>query len=139
MPDSEMRNGDVRARDIPSPIKAPRWFDPRGRDAGSWAFILNRLTGLGLTFYLGLHLVVLNKLAQGPQVYDEFIAFSQSLLIKIGEVILIAAVLFHGLNGLRLTLHAFGVGIRRQKQLFVFALAGTIFISIAFAMRVFGR
>jgi succinate dehydrogenase cytochrome b subunit len=139
MPDSEMRNGDVRARDIPSPVKAPRWFDPRGRDAGSWAFILNRLTGLGLTFYLGLHLVVLNKLAQGPQAYDEFIAFSQSLLIKIGEVILIAAVLFHGLNGLRLTLHAFGIGIRRQKQLFFCSLLGTIFISIAFAMRVFGK
>ena len=50
----EMRNGDVRARDIPSPVKAPRWFDPRGRDAGSWAFILNRLTGLGLTFYARL-------------------------------------------------------------------------------------
>ena len=139
MPDSEIRKGDVRARDIPSPVKAPRWFDPRGRDAGSWAFILNRLTGLGLTFYLGLHLVVLNKLAQGPQAYDEFIAFSQSLLIKIGEVILIAAVLFHGLNGLRLTLHAFGIGIRRQKQLFFCSLLGTIFISIAFAMRVFGK
>ena len=116
-----MRNGDVRAKGHSFSGKGPRWFDPRGRDAGSWAFILNRLTGLGLTFYLGLHLVVLNKLAQGPQAYDEFIAFSQSLLIKIGEVILIAAVLFHGLNGLRLTLHAFGIGIRRQKQLFLFS------------------
>ena len=135
MPDSEMRNGDVRARDIPSPIKAPRWFDPRGRDAGSWAFILNRLTGLGLTFYLGLHLVVLNKLAQGPQAYDEFIAFSQSLLIKIGEVILIAAVLFHGLNGLRLTLHAFGIGIRQQKKLLAIVLAVTVLVSLLVGMR----
>jgi len=26
-----------------------RWFDPRGRKMGSWAFILNRITALGLT------------------------------------------------------------------------------------------
>ena len=133
------REEDARLRNLPSPGKARRWLDPRGREAGSWAFILNRLTGLGLTFYLGLHLIVLNKLAQGPQAYDDFVAFSQSSLIKTGEVILIAAVLFHGLNGLRLTLHAFGVGIRRQKQLFVFALLGTILISIVFALRVFGE
>jgi succinate dehydrogenase / fumarate reductase, cytochrome b subunit len=137
MPDSEMRNGDVRVRGIPSLVQAPRWFDPRGREAGSWAFILNRLTGLGLTFYLGLHLVVLNKLAQGPQAYDEFIAFSQSLLIKIGEVILIAAVLFHGLNGLRLTLHAFGIGIRWQKKLLAVALAVTALVSLLVVMRLF--
>ncbi len=42
------------------------WFNVRGRQAGSWAFVLNRLTALAFTFYLGLHLVVLNKLTQGP-------------------------------------------------------------------------
>ena len=133
------RDRDARRRDLPSPGKVPRWFDPRTRDAGSWAFILNRLTGLGLTFYLGLHLIVLNKLAQGPQAYDEFVAFSHSTMVKLGEVILIAAVLFHGLNGLRLTLHAFGIGMRRQKHLFVLALLGTILTSALFAIRLFGE
>ena len=139
MLESEIRNQDARTRNSPSPGEAPHWFDPRTRDAGSWAFILNRLTGLGLTFYLGLHLVVLNKLAQGPQAYDDFIAFSQSSLIKLGEVVLIAAVLFHGLNGLRLTLHAFGIGMRYQKKLLVLVLVGTILASVLFAVRLFGE
>ena len=139
MLESERRGQDPHGRNNPSPGKAPRWFDPRAKDAGSWAFILNRLTGLGLTFYLGLHLVVLNKLAQGPQAYDDFIAFSQSSLIKLGEVVLIAAVLFHGLNGLRLTLHAFGIGIRHQKKLLVLVLVGTILTSVLFAVRLFGE
>jgi hypothetical protein len=30
-----------------------RWFDARGRQVGSWAFVLNHLTALALTFYLG--------------------------------------------------------------------------------------
>ena len=28
-----------------------RWFDPRNRKMGSWAFILNRITAIGLTVY----------------------------------------------------------------------------------------
>ena len=136
----EPRDRDAPARGIPSARKAPRWFDPRARDAGSWAFILNRLTGLGLTFYLGMHLVVLNKLAQGPQAYDDFVAFSDSSsLIKLGELVLVAAVVFHGLNGLRLTLHAFGVGIRYQKTFLALALAGATLTSILFAIRLFGE
>src|SRR5512143_3371722 len=113
----------------PSPINAARWFDPRGRQAGSWAFILNRLSALGLTLYLGLHLAVLHRLAQGAQAYDDFVAFSQTSWIKIGEVILIAAVVFHGLNGLRLILHAFSLGIRQQKKLLAVVVTITILIS----------
>ena len=123
----------------PSSINAPRWFDPRGRQVSSWAFILNRLSALGLTFYLALHLAVLHKLSQGAQAYNDFIAFSQSPLIKIGEIVLIAAVLFHGLNGLRLTLHAFSLGIREQKKLFAVVLMVTILVSAIFAIRIFAE
>ena len=123
---------------VPSPIRALRWFDPRARQVGSWAFLLNRLSALGLTFYLGLHLVVLNKLAQGTQAYNDFVASAQSPLIKLGEVILIAAVVFHGLNGLRLILHAFGIGVHDQKNLFLAASAVTILLTALFAFRLFG-
>ncbi len=123
---------------IPSPRNAPRWFDPRTRQVGSWAFLLNRLSALGLTFYLGLHLVVLNKLAQGTQAYNDFVASAQSPIIKIGEVILIAAVAFHGLNGLRLIVHAFGIGLRQQKHLSALVAAAAIFITILFAIHLFG-
>lgn len=124
-------------RNTPSPVHAPRWFDPRARQAGPWAFILNRLSALGLTFYLGLHLAVLKKLTQGAQAYDDFVAFSQSPLIKVGEIVLIAAVIFHGLNGLRLTLHAFSIGIRYQKKFFAIAVIATVLISAMFATHLF--
>jgi succinate dehydrogenase / fumarate reductase cytochrome b subunit len=126
-------------RNAPSSSNAPRWFDPHGRQAGSWAFSLNRISALGLTFYLALHLVVLHKLTQGPQAYDDFVAFSHSLWIKIGEVIVIAAVVFHGLNGLRLTLHAFSIGIRQQKKLLAIAMTVAILVSAAVAIRLFAE
>lgn len=122
---------------IPSSLNAPRWFDPRARQAGSWAFILNRLSALGLTFYLALHLAVLNKLAQGAKAYNDFVGFSQLPLIKLGEVVLIAAVIFHGLNGLRLTLHTLSIGIRQQKKLFLIVMVITVLISTMFAVHLF--
>ena len=115
------------------------WFDARGRQPGSWAFILNRLTALALTFYLILHLVVLNKLTQGAQSYDDFVAFAQVPFIKTGEILLIAAVVLHGLNGLWLTFFAFGIGLRRQKILFVLSVLITILVTALFAARIFSK
>jgi len=121
----------------PSLRNVLRWFDARGRQVGSWAFILNRLTALALTFYLGLHLLVLNKLTQGAHAYNDFVTFAQTPLIKVSEIILIAAVVLHGLNGLRLTLLAFGVGLRWQRILFIIVAAATILASALFAIHLF--
>jgi succinate dehydrogenase / fumarate reductase cytochrome b subunit len=123
----------------PSSRNALRWFDARGRQAGSWAFILNRLTALALTFYLGLHLIILKNLTQGAQAYNDFIAFAQMPLIKIGEILLIATVILHGLNGIRLTLLAFGIGLRHQKTLFILSVIATILVAALFTLRMFNQ
>lgn len=124
---------------LPSPINTPRWVDLRGRQAGFWAFVLNRLSALGLTFYLGLHLVVLHRLTQGAQAYNDFVAFSKTPWMKLGEIILIFAVAFHGLNGLRLTLHAFNLGTQQPKKLLAIVTIITLLITTAFAMRLFAE
>jgi succinate dehydrogenase / fumarate reductase cytochrome b subunit len=96
-----------------------RWFDPRHRQLGTWAFILNRVTALGLTLYLVLHLFALGNLARGAEAYDGFIKLAKSPVILVGELLVIAAGLIHGLNGIRIALNSFGVGTRYQKQLFI--------------------
>lgn len=110
-----------------------------GCQVGSWAFVLNRLTALALTFYLGLHLVVLNKLTQGAQAYNDFVAFAQMPIIKVGEIILIAAVILHGLNGVRPTLLAFGIGLRTHKTFFILSAIATILVAALFAVRLFNK
>lgn len=92
-----------------------RWFDPRNRQVGTWAFILNRITALGLSFYLFLHLVMLGQLAQGPDAYNNFIALAKTPIIMTGEMFVIAAGIMHGLNGIRIVLNSLGVGMRAQK------------------------
>ena len=111
-----------------------RWFDPRNRKMGSWAFILNRITAIGLTVYLFLHLLMLSKLAQGPEAYNSFIKLAKTPLIMIGEMFVVAGGIIHALNGIRIGLNSMGIGTRLQKQLFVglmiIAAGGIAFFAI---------
>jgi succinate dehydrogenase / fumarate reductase cytochrome b subunit len=117
-----------------SPMKFWRWFDPRSRSISTWAFILNRITALGLTLYLFIHLIVLGLLAQGPEGYTQFLKFAHMPVVKIGEMFVIAGGLIHGLNGIRIALTSFGIGVTRQKQIFagmmLLAAVGLIFFGI---------
>ena len=117
--------------------KMIKWFDPRNRNLGSWAFILNRITGLGLTLYLFLHLIMLGQLAKGPQAYDGFITLVKNPLFLIGELLVVAAALIHGLNGIRIGLTSFGIWAKYQKQLFVILMSIALITIAFFAFRMF--
>ena len=115
----------------------PRWFDPRNRSLGSIAFILNRITALGLTLYLMLHLIALGQLAQGAEVYDNFISLVNTPLFKFGELLVIAAGIIHGLNGIRIALNSFGIGVRYQRSMFISLMALALVLIIFFAYKMF--
>ena len=115
----------------PDPSRLLRWFDPRNRQVGTWAFILNRITALGLTFYLFLHLFALGQLAQGADAYNSFVALAKTPLIKIGEMLVLSAGIIHGLNGIRIVLNSLGVGVRIQKATFI-AMMALALVGIAF-------
>jgi len=124
-------------RNQPSARRFWSWFIPVRRDIGSWAFALNRVTAIGLTLYLYLHLFILGKLAQGPGAYDEFLALTENPLIKLGEWAVVAAAILHGLNGIRIILTSFGVGVTRQKQLFVGFMIIAALVILIFTARMY--
>lgn len=114
-----------------------RWFDFRSGRLGMLAYILNRVTAIGLVVYLYLHLAVLSMLAGGASNWDPFIQIARSPLFLTLDVILLAGILIHGLNGVRVTLTGFGVGVRSQKLMFiVLMLVGAIAL-IAGALGIF--
>jgi succinate dehydrogenase / fumarate reductase cytochrome b subunit len=114
-----------------------RWFDPRGRDIGTWAFILNRISAISLTVYLFLHLIILRKLALGPQAYDSFVVFMKNPLFIAGELLVIVAGIYHALNGLRVVVTSFGIGVGYQKILSLIVFTITIIACVVFALRMF--
>jgi succinate dehydrogenase / fumarate reductase cytochrome b subunit len=121
----------------PSARRFWSWFIPIRRDIGSWAFALNRITAIGLTIYLFLHLAVLGLLAQGPGAYDKFLELTENPFIKLGEWLVVAAGILHGLNGIRIVLTSFGVGVTRQKQLFFGLMAIAVLVILFFTVRMY--
>lgn len=123
----------------PQSANWPRWFDPRSRSLGTFGFILNRVTALGLTLYLLMHLIALGQLAKGADVYDGFIALVKNPLFKLGELLVIAAGVIHGLNGIRIALNSFGVGVRYQKSTFIVLMAVAVLVIAFFAFKMFSE
>ncbi len=107
-----------------------RWFDPRGRNVGLVAFILFRISGLGLTFYLFAHFVALSNLISGPQAWESFLRLAHTPVFLLFDIILIAGILVHGLNGLRVALIGLGIGTRQEKTWFYIAMAVAVVVLI---------
>jgi succinate dehydrogenase / fumarate reductase cytochrome b subunit len=117
---------------------AAGWLDPRGRRLGGWAFTLNRLTGLGVLLYLYLHLAVLSLLVRGPESWDTFVSIATNPLVLVMDVVLLAGLLIHGLNGIRVTLVGVGLVAGRQKALFAALMVLAVLVLIVGAVRIYG-
>jgi succinate dehydrogenase / fumarate reductase, cytochrome b subunit len=90
------------------------------KHTGSWAWILHRLTGLGLTLYLYVHIVALTGLLRGEAAFNEEMAFFRTPVFIFFEWALGALVMFHALNGVRIALVDLGNGARYHKQVLAF-------------------
>ena len=86
----------------------------RGR-SGQWAFILHRVTGFLVFFFLLLHIVDVSLVAR-PELYDQVHALYGNVLLRLFEVGLLFALVYHSLNGLRIVMiDLFPGSIRNEK------------------------
>ena len=85
--------------------------------SGMFGWMLHRLTGLALVGYLVLHVWGLKSITN-PDAYNAFITGYHSPIFKVGEFLLMGAVCWHALNGLRIVLIDFVGWSPNQKKLF---------------------
>ncbi|GAB4408146.1 MAG: hypothetical protein Kow00106_01220 [Anaerolineae bacterium] len=69
---------------------------------GQWSWVLHRVAGLGTVLFLILHVIDTSWAAFFPEEYEQVIRQYQSPLFTIGEFILVACVVYHAFNGLRI-------------------------------------
>ena len=82
-------------------------YPPRVRyrlHPGYVAWILHRVTGLALALYLFMHIWVIHNISQGRQAFNDVMSVVQSPLFHFLEVGLLACVLFHAINGVRVVM-----------------------------------
>jgi succinate dehydrogenase cytochrome b556 subunit len=69
---------------------------------GQWAWALHRATGIGIFFFLLVHVLDLALLPLAPNLYDATVASYANPFLMPMEIALVCAVIYHALNGLRL-------------------------------------
>lgn len=89
----------------------------RGGD-GMWTWVLHRITGVSVFFFLLVHVLDTALVRVSPESYDLVIASYKTPIVNLLEVGLVGAVLYHALNGLRIVLIDFWAkGPRYQRQM----------------------
>lgn len=85
---------------------------------GMWTWVLHRITGVGVFFFLLVHVLDTALVRVSPQDYDLVIASYKTPIVNLMEVGLVGAVLYHALNGVRIILVDFwSRGPRLQRQM----------------------
>jgi succinate dehydrogenase / fumarate reductase cytochrome b subunit len=104
---------------------------------GMWTWVLHRITGVSVFFFLLVHVLDTALVRVSPEAYDLVIATYKTPIVNLLEVGLVGAVLYHALNGLRIILIDFWKrGPRYQRQMtwgiaaiwFALMIPGTFFM-----------
>ncbi len=101
----------------------------RGK-TGQWAFILHRVTGFLVFLFILLHIVDVSTL-NDPSVYNAIHQLYGNIFLRLFEVGLLFALLYHALNGLRVIMIDLWPGvIKNEKALFQFMLALAVVLTL---------
>lgn len=107
---------------------------------GQWSWVLHRITGLGVVLFLTLHVVDTSWALFYPDLYVKAIAVYQTPLFTIGEFGLVACVVYHALNGLRISVFDLRPTLwKYQAKAAQAVILGTIVLLIPVFMIMFGH
>ena len=119
-----------------------------GGGIGQWSWLVHRVTGLGILLFLLIHILDTFFVVAWPALYDHTVGIYGGMVtgfpeswgingyywplrwgFRVAELGLIACVLFHSVNGVRVVLFDFWPGaVHHQKQIF-WAVLG-VFVAI---------
>ncbi len=103
----------------------PLWF----------AFILHRLSGLGLALFLPAHFYLLSLALTAPESLDGYLALAENPLVKVAEFGLVFLLAVHFFGGLRLMAMEWLPWSGRQKSLAAGAVAAAFLVSGTFFLQ----
>jgi len=105
---------------------------------GQYAWVLHRATGIGILFFLLVHIIDISLIGLGRAIYDASVEFyAQPVLVPM-EVLLVGAVVYHTLNGIRImTIDFTKGGYRQERTTFAIVMILTILLTLPSAWIIF--
>jgi succinate dehydrogenase / fumarate reductase cytochrome b subunit len=91
---------------------------------GQWSWLLHRITGVAIILFLFAHVVDTAVVGWGPEAYNRVVSVYHNWVVKLLELGLVAAVLYHAINGVKIMVFDFWpASAKRMKPI---ALASTV-------------
>ena len=98
--------------------------------SGQWAFLGHRVSGFLVFLFLLLHIVDVS-LVRWPDTYDQVHRLYGNVVLRLFEVGLLFALLFHTFNGLRIVaVDVFPEAVRNQRRLLQAVLTVTVLAGV---------
>ncbi|MEV6321510.1 succinate dehydrogenase, cytochrome b556 subunit [Nocardia sp. NPDC051787] len=114
--------------EAPAPPKRKTLY--RG-DPGMWSWALHRITGVTIFFFLFVHVLDTALVRVSPETYNEAIEIYKTPIVALMEMGLVAVVLFHALNGVRVILVDFwSKGPKYQRLMLWIVLAAWFLLAV---------
>jgi succinate dehydrogenase / fumarate reductase cytochrome b subunit len=108
-----------RARKTKSDFGTPY----RGHE-GQWSWIAHRVTGVAIILFLFAHVVDTAVVGWGPEAYNRVVSVYENPTVRLLELGLVAAVISHALNGLKIMLIDFFPSLTSRIRLLGFTTLG---------------
>ena len=109
----------------------------RGRE-GMWSWVAHRVTGVLIFFFLFVHVFDTALVRVSPDAYNDVIDTYKTPIVGLMEVGLVAAVLYHALNGVRVILIDFWQHGPKYQRLMLWIVLGVWFAVMIPALGVLG-
>jgi len=110
----------------------------RGHD-GMWSWVAHRVTGVLIFFFLFAHVLDTALVRVSPQAYNSVIGTYKNPVVGLLELGLVAAIVFHAFNGLRVMLIDFwSQGARHARAMLWGVGVVWVLLVVPFAVRHLG-
>ena len=106
---------------------------------GQWSWALHRITGIGVIFFLFVHIADTALVVVGEETYNRVVGAYHHPIVRLLEIGLAAMVLFHALNGLRIILIDFFPRLADWHRQLFGAVVGLYIFLIVPAVYFMGR
>ena len=106
--------------------------------SGQYAWVLHRASGISILFFLLVHIIDISLIGLGSAIYDASVEFYAHPVLLPMEVLLVGAVVYHTLNGIRImTIDFTKSGYRQERTSFAVVMILTILLTLPSAWIIF--
>ena len=97
---------------------------------GQWSWLAHRITGVAVILFLFAHVVDTAVIGWGPEAYNKVVEVYHNWVVKLLELGLVAAVLYHAINGTKIMLFDFWPSTTRHMKGLSLASTGLFLLAM---------